>query len=241
MKRVLIVEDKKEARDALGKLVNSIRDDIKVYLAGDSETAYKYTMEHDIHLFLVDIILKPQVIGDVSGIIFAEKIRNIPQYQFTPMIFITSLEDPEMHAYRELHCFGFISKPYPVAQTSELIQKALEFPEGKKKDKIIYFKKDGVFYSKKIEDIIYIKSNMGKMLIKTIDDELEIYYKTCDQVMNELDSDLFVKCNRSTIVNKKYIHNIDSTNKYIHLINDYGILDIGTKVKRKFLKEILHD
>lgn len=241
MKQVLIIEDKKEAREALEKLVLGLQDNIKVFLADDRDTAYRYAMEHDIHLFLVDIILKPKEPSDVSGIKFAEKVRGIPKYQFTPMIFITSLEDPELYAYRHLHCFGYISKPYHIVETSALIRKALEFPEIEKEDRIIYFKKDGVFYSKKLNDIVYIRTNMGKMIIKTVNDELDIYYKSCDQIMKELDSDSFVKCSRNTIVNKKYILNIDSTNKYIQLTGEYGTLEIGTIMKRKFLEEVLND
>lgn len=241
MKRVLIVEDKKEAREALEQLVCGLQEDIRVFPAGDCGSAYRCAMEHDISLFLVDIILNPGTAGDVSGIRFAENIRQIPGYRFTPLIFITSLEDPELYAYRDLHCYGYISKPYPPEPTAALIRKALSFPEEKRADRIVYFKKDGVLYSRKQGEIVYIRTRLGKMSIRTVRDELDIYYKTCDQILRELDSDAFVKCSRNTIVNRNYIANIDSANQYIELVDGYGRLEIGSVLKRRFLKEVFHD
>ena len=37
--------------------------------------------------------------ADVSGIEFAQKIRTIEKYAFTPIIFTTSLEDPKLYAF----------------------------------------------------------------------------------------------------------------------------------------------
>lgn len=76
------------------------------------------------------------------------------------------------------------------------------------------------------------------MFIKTTKDELEISYKSNSQVIKELDSEDFIKCNRSVLVNKAFIASIDSTNRYIQLKDGYGTLEIGTIMKKDFLKEI---
>ena len=45
---------------------------------------------------LLDIILDPRTSGDASGMKFADHIREVERYHFTPIIFITGLEDPSL-------------------------------------------------------------------------------------------------------------------------------------------------
>ena len=96
-------------------------------------------------------------------------------------------------------------------------------------------------YLKKMQDIVYIKSSAGKMLVKTTKDELEISYKSNSQIIKELDSEDFIRCSRSVIVNSSFIDSIDSTNRYVQLKNAYGTLEIGTIMKKTFLKEVFHE
>ncbi|MDE5780428.1 MAG: hypothetical protein K2I03_02980, partial [Lachnospiraceae bacterium] len=91
MKRVLIVEGREETRAELTELVESIRSDVKVFSTAEREKSYKIAMEHDIDLFMVDIVLNQADKGDVSGLIFAESIRKTNIYKFTPLVFITSI------------------------------------------------------------------------------------------------------------------------------------------------------
>lgn len=83
-----------------------------------------------------------------------------------------------------------------------LLEEALQFEQHREDNKNIYFKKDGIFFAKKMQDIVYIKSSAGKMLVKTVRDSLEISYKSNSQVLRELDSENFIKCNRAVVVNK---------------------------------------
>lgn len=241
MKRVLIVEGKEETRKELAALVESVRRDVKVFFAADREKAYGMAIEHDIDLFVVDIVLDTQNKNDVSGLIFAEGIRKMHPYRFTPLIFITSVEDPKLYAYEKLHCYGYISKPYDVRETKAVVRGALEFGCNENSEKNIYFKKNGVLYPKKLKDIVYFKSTSGKMVIKTVDDELELFNKTCAQILDELDSDDFVKCNRNIIVNKSFVYSIDSANKYITLKDGYGVLELGAILKKDFIRCIGSD
>ena len=62
--------------------------------------------------FIVDIILEKTKNGDMSGMTFADNIREIERYKATPIIFTTSLEDPKLHAYAHLHCYQYFDKYY---------------------------------------------------------------------------------------------------------------------------------
>lgn len=238
MKKILILEDKKENMDALVGLIREMDLELEIYDTFETGSAYRIAMERNIDVFLLDIVLKPEELTDMSGMVFADRIRQIEKYRFTPIIFLTALGDPEMHAYKELHCYGYLTKPFRREKLLRLLEEALTFSQPKEENKNIYFKKDGLFFAKKTQEIVYIKSSAGKMLIKTVQDELEISYKSNSQVLKELDSECFLKCSRAVVVNKNYIASIDSTNRYLELKNGYGTLEIGTVMKKDFLKEI---
>lgn len=241
MKRFLILEDKKESVNSLTNIIQNMGKEIEIYETSETGKAYQIALERNIDVFLLDIILEPQKPGDMSGMIFADRIRQIGKYKFTPIIFLTALGDPELHAYKELHCYGYLTKPYRREELTQLLEDAMAYEQPREENRTVYFKKDGIFFAKKLQDIIYIKSSAGKMFIKTIRDELEISYKSNSQIIKELDSENFIKCNRSVIVNKAYIDSIDSTNRYIQLKNGYGALEIGAVLKKSFLKEVFNE
>lgn len=238
MKKVLILEDKRENIVALTSMIEQMPQDIKIYATTQAAQAYQIAMEKNVDVFLLDIVLEPEKMGDMSGMVFADRMRQVEKYRFTPIIFLTALGDPELHAYRELHCYGYLTKPYEKEKMISLLEEALQFEQHREDNKNIYFKKDGIFFAKKMQDIVYIKSSAGKMLVKTIRDSLEISYKSNSQVLRELDSENFIKCNRAVVVNKSFIASVDSTNRYITLKDGYGTLEIGTIMKKEFMKEI---
>ncbi len=233
MKRILILEDKKESISSLVNMIQNMGKEIQIYDTSEIGKAYQIAMERNIDVFLLDIILDPQKPGDMSGMIFADRIRQIEKYKFTPVIFLTGLEDPELHAYKELHCYGYLAKPYDPEKLTWLLEDAMDFSHPREDNRNIYLKK--------MQDIVYIKSSAGKMLVKTTKDELEISYKSNSQIIKELDSEDFIRCSRSVIVNSSFIDSIDSTNRYVQLKNAYGTLEIGTIMKKTFLKEVFHE
>lgn len=66
MKEVLILEDKEESRRILEELVKQVQPDADVYAVSGEDEAYAIAMKRTIDLFLVDIILHPETMGDQS-------------------------------------------------------------------------------------------------------------------------------------------------------------------------------
>lgn len=66
-------------------------------------------------LFLLDVNLVKEDKEDSSGLIFAEEIRSIIKYEFTPVVMITSVASLEIEAYRRIHCYQYLLKPYSEA------------------------------------------------------------------------------------------------------------------------------
>ena len=53
-----------------------------------------------------------------------------------------------------------------------------------------------------------------------------------------MESTDFIQCSKNTIVNRKYILCVDSINRYITLMNEYGTLDIGPRMKKEFMNRL---
>lgn len=236
--KILIIEDKKAHMDAICNIINDLNKDIEIYCAFDENEAYKIAMETHIQLFLVDIILKTKKPGDVTGLRFVQEIRAVKKYSFAPIIFITSLEDPKLYSYSQLHCFDFIEKPFDERKVKESILKALDFPVKTNDERYVYFRKEGIVYSQYVKDIIYIECGKRSVIIYSVKDKLEVPYKTCDEILHELNSDMFVRCSRYAIVNKAYIEYIDYANRLVKLKHIDKPVEIGVIQKQKFRREL---
>lgn len=63
-------------------------------------------------------------------------------------------------------------------------------------------------------------------------DPLEIPYITLKKFLDDLDCSDFIQCSRNTIINQKYIDNLDIPNQVIKLKNGYGRVGIGIRFKK---------
>lgn len=237
MKRnVLIVEDNKACMDALAEIVKECDSASVIYCTENSSDAYKYAMEERIDLFLVDIMLDSNIKNDVSGITFADRIRQLDRYRFVPLIFLTSLEDYKMSAFKNLHCYEYIEKPFDFEKVRDVIGNALKYPiKDERNNRFIYHRQDGILYSVDTEKIIYIESKKRNLILHLVDEEIEIPYKTCSSMLRGLNTEEFLQCSRNVIVNRKFINYVDETNRYVNMKNG-KVLELGRVCKKNFLQ-----
>lgn len=235
---VLIVEDKKAHREVLCKIINGLHRDIEVYCAQNAPEAYRIAMEHHICLFLVDIILDVNQPGDTSGLKFVQELRGIKRYAFTPIVFITSLEDPKLFSYSQLHCFGYIEKPFSIEQVEKCVLEALDFPVVEDKERCVFLRKDGIVYAKYLKDIVLVEAERRKLTIHCVNDILEISYMNCEEMLQELDSPSFIRCSRYAIINRDFVEEIDYANRFIRMRGIDKMVEIGTRMKKKFRSEM---
>ncbi|MCI8363346.1 MAG: response regulator transcription factor [Eubacterium sp.] len=239
MKEILILEDKKAARDALIQIVKEVDPNAVIYAFAGEEEAYAAVMKRSIDLFLVDIILHPEIMGDQSGAYFAQNIRTIEKYRFTPIVILTSLYDPKMHMYASVHCYRFIEKPFDREKVRQTVWEAMKYHTPDKRDQNIIFHMDGLLQMIPVREIVYIQSREHVLNITTIDDNFTIPNKSCKVMLEELDCEDFTKCNRGTIVNLSYIKKVDSVNRYIYLKGSSDVLQIGSIMKKSFMDKLL--
>ncbi len=239
MKTVLIVEDNIRSMEMLKKIVSDLNRNVIIKTATNQDEAYTIAMKSNIDLFMLDIILEPSNPGDVSGMNLANVLRETKKYEYTPIVFITSLEDPKMYAYSDIHCYYYLEKPYDIKKVSKILTEALSIPTLKKEAQYVYFRKDGILYKKDISEIVYIENTRTGQIVYLVNGKLKLSYKPISRIMEELNSSKFVQCNRYMIVNKDYIDTIDTTNRYINLSVGEVQLELGAAYKKKFLKELM--
>ncbi|MDO4304618.1 MAG: LytTR family DNA-binding domain-containing protein [Bacillota bacterium] len=241
MKTILIVEDNETSVEILEKVVRSVDDQSIIKAAANEDEAYLIAMKNNISLFLIDIVLNPLNPGDVSGMNFANQIRSIEKYKYTPIIFVTAIEDSKLYAYSDVHCYYYLEKPFDLEKASKVISEALRFPQIENKSQAVYFRKDGILYKRDISEVIYIENTRLGQKVYLTDGILELQYKPCKIILEEIMSDKLSQCSRSVIVNKDYIDSVDPISRYIKLKNGYGQIDIGVSFKKRFMKDICDD
>lgn len=231
MKRrnILVLEDNFVNMQLIKRIVHTVDGVGEVFCTDRVSDAYQIVMEKSIDLFLIDIILNLKEPGDVSGIRFIEKLRKIPQYQFAPVIIITQLYDQALTAFHDLHCYGYIEKPYDENRLRSLIKSALKIPLANKvESEFYYYRKDGILFSIECAKIMYVEAVARRLRIHTQMDIIEIPNKSMKELLGELPSSIFVQCHRGIVVNRRYIGSLDKTNRIVTMKNG-ELLDVGRK------------
>ena len=234
MINILILNSKKTEVEHIQRLIRDVTRACSIYVADNAMEAYGYAMNMNIGLFIVDAVLNYKKVTDVAGMDFVRNIRQIPSYKLVPVIFLSTLEDAEMYAYRELHCYKFFMRPVYPQELQAAIRDVIDNQTGgargvltlRNQHKIYVFDKD---------EIAFIKSSRDKVTIMTRTDRTELYFYTCSELLRLLDSRNFAKCNRNTIVNVRYIYLVDPVDEWIVLKHDLGKLKLGPVIKKDFL------
>ncbi len=113
---------------------------------------------------------------------FAREIRERFEYTFTPIVMVTAIGNMEMQAYRELHCYQYIMKPFHREQVEEVVQKVLE-KESREKPPVIVVKKDGINYQLKCEDIRYLEAIPRGTRLHLVTENWDVPYVTLRQML----------------------------------------------------------
>lgn len=241
-KTVLIIEDNINQLEMLKKLVLEVEPGVAVYTATTSGPAYELFMERTIDMFLVDIILDTDRPGDTSGMRLVEKLRKIEKYMFTPVVFITSLEDETKYAYTDLNCLGYIEKPFDPETVKGYIRRGLHYSTAREKEATLFFRKDGIIYPIKVREITYMEIQNHKVYVHLKEEPLFVVsYKPCKELLDEADTDDLLQCSRSTIINKEYVENVDPVSRYITMKPEGEKVEIGFTYKKRVMREFGDD
>lgn len=223
MARVMIVEDENNIADGLKTIILSIKEDMEIYSTGYAKEALEKSRGSTYDLFLLDIQLL-----DYSGYELAKELRNIDKYKFTPIVFITAIPTKELLAFKQIHCYDYIVKPFREKEVVETLSTILNY--GIKKEEYINFNLKNYIYRVKIDEIIYFEVVQRKIEVVTIKERFLLSNYTLKSLEKEL-SEVFIRCHKGFIVNINYISSIDKLNNIINLKSTKDIIPIGRKYK----------
>lgn len=240
MAKILVLEDDADNRSVLKEMISHISADITVDTAADLAQArllLDSTVSFD--LFLLDVNLDAGNRKDKSGLVFAEEIRNVMKYEFTPIVMITSVASLEIEAYRKIHCYQYILKPYSEDEVGSLIRKVLSHVRAEEKPFIIV-KKSGINYKILCEDIIYCRAIPRGVCLYMRGEQLEVPYLTIRQLLDKLPKKEFFQCHRMFVVNQVFVKNCDLVNQMIQMEGYKEKLDIGVTYKAE-VRRLMHE
>ena len=219
MIRILILEDQEISRKALKEMILSIGGPGQIVVdEAASFSMAKSLIESDVNYsaFFLDINLDEANSNDMSGMDIAAFIRGYIKYELTPIIMVTSIASLEMEAYRRLHCYQYLIKPYMRVDVENVVKKLLAL-QNVKEEKSIVVKKDGINYRIKCNAIVFVKAVPRGICLYLKKEVMKIPYLTIVKLLEQLDKDEFIQCHRMFVVNKKYIENVDFVNRMIKM------------------------
>lgn len=224
MANILIVEDELVIASGLATIINSINSKMNITITGYAKKALEYAKDNNYDAFLLDIQLK-----DYSGFELAKEIRSISNYKLTPIVFITAIPTRELMAFKEIHCYDYIVKPFKEETVKATLETIINY--GITKEEIyLKLKQKDYTYLIKQDEIIYIESQNRKIAIVTINEQIELSTYALSQLLKELNTN-FTQCHKGYIVNMNYIEKIDKTNNDIYIKGAGYPIPIGRKYK----------
>ena len=202
--RIAVCDDEKYILEEVRSFIKSIQKDkdieIAMYFFQDaSDLKLEIENEEQYDLVLLDI-----EIGDVNGIELAKKIKS--KQPTTMIAFITGYSKYVWEVFDVQPC-GFIRKPLKRENVEEVIYKAINVCDNMP---TFSYGIRGKLRKVYLKDIYYITSEKRTIIMHTVQGECKFYGKM-DEVESELKkrSNHFIRISQSTLINFKYLREID--------------------------------
>jgi DNA-binding LytR/AlgR family response regulator len=169
--------------------------------------------ERSANVCIIDINLQSEVNGlYVAKLIRKEKIN-------TEIIFCTGMLE-YMHQAFDVHAYHFITKPVGRALEKCLVRLDREIAGRQKARGILEVRTKSRIYYLPQDSISHILREGPKTVIYSSGNVIEVY-ESLESIVSKLDSEKFVKCHRSYVVNKDFINFIDKKSRTVVLTNGY--------------------
>lgn len=210
---ILIVEDEPNYADTMEMFVDELGYDL-AGIAGSGKEALTVFEEKLPDLVLMDIHLE----GELSGIDLA---RIFQGQKPTPIIYITSYDDPETFAKaKQTGPYAYLIKPFDPDTLQRTMELAFQhaFAEGEQvfenSEEVIlasssFFVKDRNRLIKiRIEEILWVEVEDKYCMLHTRERKFTLR-QSLKELAQKLDPSVFVQTHRSFIVNANEIEDID--------------------------------
>lgn len=118
-KSILIVDDSESIREILKSLLE--KEDYTITTANNGIEALKITTNNQFELIITDLHMP-----EMDGIEFIEKVRELENYKFTPILILTTeTQQEEKNKAKKAGATGWIIKPFVPAKISSIVKRVL--------------------------------------------------------------------------------------------------------------------
>ncbi len=239
MKEIMLMLPDEKEKKAIKTLVRELSPDATIYMPLNEARAYNIALRSSVDVFVLDIDFRARGRGELqAGAMLAQKLRSVEKYYFTPIIYLMDEYDERVNLLNLIQCHGIFKRPYDMDAVRDALRSALEYHTKDSMERKVILQTEGMMEVVAVEDIIWADVSQRKLFISTVDGDFMLPNKSCKELLQELNSEYFVRCRRGTIVNMKYIKKVESSKCRIHLKKGKGVLEIGSAVKKDFLRKV---
>lgn len=199
MNILIIKEDDRDIK-TLKTALNKKYVDINTYKAKTSKEALKILLSENIDMLIIDMDIENE-----SGLKLTQKIRNEEKYELTPIICIAGDVNNIIHAFKKIHCYDYLVKPYKLEKITEAIEKFKKNIKNENKHVILDIDNENKILQK-IDDILFVEYYQKKCKVVTVKNEYYINVKSLEELFKKMNSKNMIQSHRTVIVNKNKIN-----------------------------------
>ncbi len=207
--RIAICDDEKEIREMLAEKIRMLfrEAEISIYPSGNA----LLVADRQPDILLLDIQMPCK-----DGMETARELRK--KWKETILIFVTVIEDYVFQAF-DVGAFHYLVKPVDDRKLAEVLEMAVkQFEDNRQKalDKEkpnLIINTGGRHFIVKLEDIVYAEVYNRKIILHTLDADIEYYGKLKE--LEEKAGAEFYRPHRAYLVNFRYIRKYDATTIYL--------------------------
>lgn len=203
---------------------------MEVYTANTLEEAENVIEETEIDILILDTVYEGRDLNKYPGVKWAQRLRECEKYISLPIVFISSVCEPKMYAYREINCLGFLFRQFKKEELQRILEKAMYHSWVREGDKSVCVRVQGILYPIQIKDILYVEVLNRVLYIYRINGEiLEMPHKPLREFAVDVNSKCLIQCNKSMLINTLYIEDFDEKEGRVCLGKRNIILGVGKK------------
>ncbi|MFT9056754.1 MAG: LytTR family DNA-binding domain-containing protein [Ethanoligenens sp.] len=235
MINILLAAASKTERETIRALFLEIPMQVKVYEAQSEDEALQVARTVMLSLLVIDTELK-----DGSGLHCAAEIRKLPPYQLTWLIVISQYADAMLDAFRQLHCYEFLIKPYDanlLKKTGYLLLSKESTQIPNRPFRLFHNGHDN--FKVYVDEIIFLEINARACTIHTAKRNYLLSRMPLKDVLRCINSPDVIQTHKSYAANIRHIRKIErysltSWNIYFDQYEEIALL--GNKYKEKVLR-----
>lgn len=229
MRKIMIIEDEIEIASKLESMAVEVNPHIEVLKARSRDEVLDLLCFHEVDAFFIDIQLL-----DYNGLELAKALRLEKKYQFVPMVFITAVPTRELEAFRQVHSYEYILKPFTRREVLKVFSEILLDYFGEDNDDVyVTLEYKSYNHNLLVKEILFVEMISRRIHIETKDGSIEYIIMPLKKFHEKL-PDHFVRIHQSFIINTKYVSSYSLTRYRVRLKNYEKELPIG----RSYVNEI---